>query len=220
MSTKATKTSTKTKRVSKTKEVEVMQPEPVVEEPVVPPAPAPTPVEGVVEATPVVEEEIDTLKLRFEKLIKSKTDLVVELKQEIQELRKMQKDHELALRNALKKTKKKRVVRTDMANRKPSGFASPVTVSDELYSFLSQFGVKNGDPIARTDVTRFVTTYIKDHSLQNPEHKREIIPDDALKKLFGPPVELKNPEDDKSPLIYTYLKLQKYLSPHFPKKKN
>lgn len=218
MSTKTTKTSTKTKRATKTKEVEVEQPEPVVQEVVeVPVTVQETVVETPVE-TPAEVDQSESMRNRFERLVKTKTDLITELKKEIQELRKMQKDHEHAVRDALKKSKRKKAPRDDSVPRKPSGFASPVTVSTELYTFLEQFGVKNGDPIARTDVTRHITSYIKQHELQNPEHRREIVPDAALNKLFGPPMELKDPEDEGSPKIYTYLKLQKYLSPHFPKK--
>jgi upstream activation factor subunit UAF30 len=158
------------------------------------------------------------MKVRFESIIKSKQDLITELKKEIQELRKMQKDHDTIVKEAIKKNKKKRTMKNDGTVRKPSGFASPVLVSDELYSFLEQFGVKKGDPIARTDVTRHITSYIKEKDLQNPEHRREIVPDAALKKLFGEPAELKDPNDLNSPKIFTYLKLQRYLSSHFPKK--
>ena len=158
------------------------------------------------------------MKQRFERLIKTKQDLMVDLKREVQELRKMQRDHEHLIKDASKKSKKKKVPRDPSNPRKPSGFASPVTVSDELYDFLAPLGVTKGDPIARTDVTRFITTYIKEHDLQNPEHRREIIPDAALGKLFGPAIEPKDPNDANSPLVYSYLKLQRYLSAHFPKK--
>ena len=158
------------------------------------------------------------MKQRFEKLIKSKQDLMVELKREVQELRKMQRDHEHAVKDASKKSKRKKTPRDENNPRKPSGFASPVVVSDDLYSFLAQFGVSKTEPIARTDVTRHITSYIKEHDLQNPEHRREIIPDAALLKLFGPAMEPKDPNDANSPLVYTYLKLQRYLSAHFPKK--
>jgi len=157
------------------------------------------------------------MKQRFERLIKSKQDLMLELKREVQELKKMQRDHELALKEASKRSRKKRV-RDENSTRKPSGFASPVVVSDELYSFLTNFGINKGDPIARTDVTRYVTTYIKDNDLQNHENRREIVPDAVLHKLFGPAMEHKDPNDASSPLVYTYLKLQRYLSQHFPKK--
>ena len=207
----ATKT-TRSKTTPKPKEVEV-----VVEEPVIIETPAVE--EPVVVETPVVEEttEVDSMKQRFERLIKTKQDLLIELKREVQELKKMQRDHELALKEASKRSRKKRV-RDENSTRKPSGFASPVVVSDELYSFLESFGVKKGDPIARTDVTRYVTTYIKDKDLQNPENRREIVPDTVLDRLFGPAMEHKDPNDATSPLVYTYLKLQRYLSQHFPKK--
>lgn len=205
----ATKT-TRSKATPKPKEV-------VVEEPVI----VETPVieEPVVVETAVVEEttEVDSMKQRFERLIKTKQDLLIELKREVQELKKMQRDHEHAIKEASKRSRKKRV-RDENSTRKPSGFASPVVVSDELYSFLESFGIKKGDPIARTDVTRYVTTYIKDKDLQNPENRREIVPDTVLDRLFGPAMEHKDPNDATSPLVYTYLKLQRYLSQHFPKK--
>jgi len=224
MSKVATKTTKTTKKTSKSvtpaiePEVPVSVPEPVVTpivEPIVEPVvePVVTPV-----VTPVEQTITESLKQRFEKLIKSKQDLINELKREIQELRKMQRDLENAVKYASKKTKRKKTPRDDSNPRKPSGFASPVIVSDDLYAFLAQFGVKSSDPIARTDVTRHITSYIKEHDLQNPEHRREIVPDAALKKLFGPAMEPKDPNNANSPLVYTYLKLQRYLSAHFPKK--
>lgn len=211
------KTASKTTRTKATpKPKEVVIEEPVVETPVVETPVAETP---VAESSPLVEEssEVDSMKQRFERLIKAKQDLMNDLKREVQELKKMQRDHEHALKEASKRSRKKRV-RDENSTRKPSGFASPVVVSDELYSFLERFGVKKGDPIARTDVTRYVTTYIKDNDLQNHENRREILPDAILQKLFGPAMEPKDPNDAKSPLVYTYLKLQRYLSQHFPKK--
>lgn len=217
--TTSTKTATKTTRAKAT---------PKVKETPVEPVSVPTVTETVTVTEPVTEPvtvtetvavvETDSMKQRFERLIKSKQDFMNDLKREIQELRKMQRDHEHEVKDASKKSKRKKAQRDDANPRKPSGFASPVVVSDDLYSFLSQFGVKNTDPIARTDVTRYITSYIKDKDLQNPEHRREIMPDAALKKLFGPAIEPKDPNDPKSPLVYTYLKLQRYLSPHFPKK--
>ena len=221
-------TTTKTTAVPKTKTTKavkakatpvVKEPTPVVEAPVpVVEAPVATEVVVATEAPVATEVAVDTMKMRFEALIKSKQDYMNDIKREIQELRKMQRDHEHAIKDASKRSKKKKAPRDDSKPRKPSGFASPVVVSDHLYKFLEQFGVKKTDPIARTDVTRYITTYIKDHDLQNPEHRREIIPDASLKELFGPAMEPKDPNDANSPLVYTYLKLQKYLSAHFPKK--
>lgn len=208
----------KVKKTTRTKTAVVEAPVPA---PV--PVPEPTPAPTVVTTTTATEQnetQTTSLRMRFDALIKSRQDLMNDLKREIQELRKMQRDHEHAVRDASKRSKKKKVPRDDSNPRKPSGFASPVVVSDELYAFLEQFGVKKSDPIARTDVTRYITSYIKDKDLQNPEHRREIIPDAALSTLFGPAMEPKDPNDANSPLVYTYLKLQKYLSSHFPKKKS
>lgn len=210
-STKTTKTTKKVVKSSPVVEPEVVEQQ-VVEQP-------------VQQETPVVQETADvsaevpveTIRSRVERLIKSKQDLISDLKREIVELKRLQRDHELAVKDASKKGKKKRVQRDDATPRKPSGFASPVVVSDQLYSFLSKFGVNKGDPVARTDVTRYITTYIREQNLQNPEHRREIVPDADLKEIFGEPMEHKDPNDTTSPKVFTYLKLQKYLSPHFPK---
>ena len=210
------KVTTESKTVEATAPVTVPVTVPVTAAPVTDVTVTEVPVSTEVTAT---DAQTTSLRMRFDTLIKSKQDLMNDIKREIQELRKMQRDHEHAVKDASKRSKKKKVVRDESNPRKPSGFASPVVVSDELYKFLEQYGVKHSDPIARTDVTRYITTYIKDKDLQNPEHRREIIPDVLLKTLFGPAMEPKDPNDANSPLVYTYLKLQKYLSAHFPKKK-
>lgn len=227
MSTKTTKNNTTTKKIAvkeaavkeAVKEtVKIVQKAVETSVPVPTPTPTSTPTtETPVSEVPVVDEPVVSIKQRLESLIKARQDQLNEIKKEIVELKKLQKDHEVEVKNA-SKNKKKRKVSEDGVVRKPSGFASPVVVSDTLYDFLAQFGVKKGDPIARTDVTRYITTYISEKNLQNPEFRREIIPDNTLKALFGEPIELKNKNDKNSPLVYTYLQLQKYLSPHFPKK--
>lgn len=189
--------------------------------PEVVPEPAPAPAPETVETVEVAEEvasEVSTMRQRFEALIKARQDQMAELKREIQELRKMQRDHEHAIKDASKKSKKRKAPRDDANPRKPSGFASPVVVSDELYSFLEKYNITKGDPIARTEVTKHITGYIRDHDLQNPENRREIVPDAALKKIFGEPMQNRDPLDPSSPKVFTYLKLQTYLSAHFPKK--
>lgn len=213
--TKMSKLTTSTKTTKAPKAKATPKAEPVAE-----PAPAPEPVVEAAAAEPVEETstEASSMRQRFEALIKARQDQMTELKREVQELRKMQRDHEHAIKDASKKSKKKKVPRDDSNPRKPSGFASPVVVSDELYSFLESYGIKKGDPIARTEVTKHITGYIRDHNLQNPENRREIVPDAALKKIFGEPMQHRVPDDTSSPKVFTYLKLQTYLSAHFPKK--
>jgi chromatin remodeling complex protein RSC6 len=218
--TKATKTVSKTAKTTKprtTKKEEVVKQEEEPQEVSTPVVEVTVPVTTELATTEAIVVEV-TMKERFDELIKSRQELMNNLKKEIQELRKMQRDYEHAIKDAAKRSKKKKAPRDENNPRKPSGFASPVIVSDELYKFLEQYGVKKTDPVARTDVTRYITTYIKEKDLQNPEHRREIMPDATLKKLFGPAMEPKDPNDANSPLVYTYLKLQRYLSSHFPKK--
>ena len=61
--------------------------------------------------------------------------------------------------------------------------------------------------MARTEVTKYVTQYIKEQELQDPQNKRHIKPDKKLSKLLG-----SSDEDD-----VTYFNLQKYMKHHFPK---
>ena len=88
--------------------------------------------------------------------------------------------------------------------RAPSGFVKPTAISKELAKFL---GVEDNTMIARTDVTKMITAYVKEHKLQAPTNGRQILPD---KKLMG----LLN---CKSSDEVTYFNLQKYMKPHFIK---
>jgi chromatin remodeling complex protein RSC6 len=88
--------------------------------------------------------------------------------------------------------------------RAPSGFVKPTAISKELAKFL---GVEDNTMIARTDVTKMITAYVKENKLQAPSNGRQIIPD---KKLMG----LLN---CKSSDEVTYFNLQKYMKPHFIK---
>ena len=100
--------------------------------------------------------------------------------------------------------KKKKPRKVSAASRKPSGFAKPSLISDELCEFL---GKERGTQMARTEVTKFLTGYIKEHDLQDPTNRRHILPDDALKSLLK--------VDDKDEV--TYFNLQKFMKGHYHK---
>ena len=89
-------------------------------------------------------------------------------------------------------------------NRQPSGFVKPTLISTELASFL---GRPEGTEMARTEVTREINKYIREHDLQDKENGRKINADKALSSL------LKLGDADE----LTYFNLQKYMSPHFAK---
>ena len=94
--------------------------------------------------------------------------------------------------------------RNSKKTRGLNGFAKPSKISPELCSFLN---VPNGSEMARTEVTKHLTSYIKEHNLQDQANKRRIVPNAALKKL------LNLSADDE----VTYFNLQKYMKVHFPK---
>lgn len=117
------------------------------------------------------------------------------------ELRLIEKKTTKELKIAQKLTNKKKRKGT----RAPSGFVKPAPISNELADFL---GLNHGSEMARTDVTREINKYIREHSLQDSNNGRKINPDTKLSTLLNvtPEIEL------------TYFNLQKYMGPHFPKK--
>lgn len=176
-----------------------------------PPVPAkdPVPTKDPVPAKDPVPTPAHTkaedIESRYTSLLASISCLVSTAKGIQGEVRRIQKDTKKALKDAEKKSRgKKGVVDPNKPKRAPSGFAKPAPISEELCKFL---GVDNGTELARTDVTKQVTKYIKDHSLQNPSNKRHILPNETLKKL------LKIGEGQE----VTYFNLQTYMKVHFPK---
>ena len=99
----------------------------------------------------------------------------------------------------IEKVQKKR----QNAKNSPSGFAKPNKISDELCDFI---GEPHGTEKSRTDITRYINAYIKEHNLNKPENKRFILPDDKLRKILN--------VNDKEEI--NYFILQKLISHHFP----
>lgn len=60
-----------------------------------------------------------------------------------------------------------------------SAFAKPLTPSPALAEVIGK------GPMPRTEVVKQLWVYIKEHNLQNPANKRNILADDKLKLVFG-----------------------------------
>jgi|TARA_B110000971_G_scaffold103750_1_gene106701 chromatin remodeling complex protein RSC6 len=121
---------------------------------------------------------------------------ITSLQQQIKKLEcEVKKDLEKNYKEIEKKKKKK-------SERKPSGFAKPSKITEDLALFMNK---DKDELVARTDVTKFIIEYIKKHDLQNKDDRRKIEPDDILKKLLNVDSEL------------NYFNLQKYMNVHFPK---
>ena len=145
------------------------------------------------EAAPVSSEFAD-----FMTKLQQLGNLVNSLKSEFRTLEKKANKDLKSITKANAKRKRKNV------NRAPSGFVKPTLISAELASFL---GKTAGTEMARTEVTREINAYIREHQLQDKSNGRIINADTKLSSL------LKIPTGEE----LTYFNLQRYMSPHFTK---
>jgi chromatin remodeling complex protein RSC6 len=117
------------------------------------------------------------------------------------QIRALEKQSLRELKAALKQCRKGK---RKASNRKPSGFVKPTEISSQLATFL---GKPIGTAMARTEVTKEINAYIREHKLQDPENGRHILPNTPLKKLLN----LAKTDE------LTYFNLQRFMSPHFAK---
>lgn len=143
--------------------------------------------------TPLTEQSVEFLT-KLQQL----SNMISTLKSEY---RTLEKKWSREVKNAQKLSIKRK---RKSGNRAPSGFVKPTKISDELASFL---GKEKGTEMARTEVTRDINKYIRNHNLQDKENGRKINPDSKLAAL------LKLKKSDE----LTYFNLQRYMSPHFAK---
>ncbi len=160
----------------------------VAEVPVVPVVPV------VTDETPVTTE--DPMKNLQDKIV-----AVTALFKEVQVgLKGVARDYD-KLKKIVEKIQKKR----ENARKSPSGFAKPNKISNELCDFI---GVPHGTEKSRTDITRYINSYVKEHNLNKPTNRRVILPDAKLKAIL-------NVKDDEE---VTFFILQRLISHHFPPK--
>jgi upstream activation factor subunit UAF30 len=65
------------------------------------------------------------------------------------------------------------------AKNKNSAFMKPMQPSEHLAKIVGT------EPLPRSEVTKKIWAHIKEHKLQNPQNKREILADDQLQVIFG-----------------------------------
>lgn len=66
-----------------------------------------------------------------------------------------------------------------MATKPNSAFMKPLNVSADLAAVVGK------GPLPRSEVVKKLWVYIKSKNLQDPAKKRNIVADEALKKVFG-----------------------------------
>ncbi|WP_108624474.1 SWIB/MDM2 domain-containing protein [Candidatus Similichlamydia epinepheli] len=64
-------------------------------------------------------------------------------------------------------------------SKRHKALMEPVIVSDELAA------VVGSGPLPRSEITKRLWAYIKKKSLQDPQNKKRITPDDLLSVIFG-----------------------------------
>ena len=138
------------------------------------------------------------LTTRVREATKSVADAIKATKREAREIKKKKK------KNPADMTPEER--KTWEARRANNAFLVQRPLTDELCHFM---GLKSGEKRSQTEVTKFISNYVKEHSCFDPSFKRRIVPNSALAKLLR--------VSDKDEV--TYLNLQSFLKVHFVKPK-
>jgi chromatin remodeling complex protein RSC6 len=174
------------------------------------PAVAATPVAAAVTATPVAAEATAAAvpeEVRLEAEAKSITARLLAVRETVSELiseaKRLEKKAAKVQKLADKRRRRKAPVEGEEGKpARVSIFQVPTDISPDLCAFM---GRPAGSQESRSNVTKFITTYVKEKNLKN---KHDITADAALLKL------LKLNKEDK----LTYFNLQKYLNVHYLKK--
>lgn len=121
-------------------------------------------------------------------------------------LRKVNRQVNMIEKQTFRLVKNKKSVRK---NKVVSGFQKPTRISKDLAKFT---GWNENDLHSRVEVTKFICDYIKTNNLQNPQDRRQIVPDAKLQKLLG-----YNPKKETEPLRYYSIQFHLNKMKHFPK---
>ena len=174
------------------------------------PAVAATPVAAAVTATPVAAEATAAAvpeEVRLEAEAKSITARLLAVRETVSELiseaKRLEKKAAKVQKLADKRRRRKAPVEGEEGKpARVSIFQVPTDISPDLCAFM---GRPAGSQESRSNVTKFITTYVKEKNLKN---KHDITADAALLKL------LNLTKEDK----LTYFNLQKFLNVHYLKK--
>lgn len=149
--------------------------------------------------------DLEVQSCNYESVVKKLNSVLADVRAALSDVKTLQKQHAKDMKAVLKTSGKRKSKTDGNKNPKaPSGFVKPTLITDELAKFL---GKPAGTEMARTEVTREINTYIREHKLQDKENGRKILADNALSTL------LRLGKNDE----LTYFNLQKYMSCHFAK---
>jgi chromatin remodeling complex protein RSC6 len=198
--TTTTSTPSKQRKARSVADVPPAAPAPQTPEVTIPDVPTTTAVDVAAVAVPPPADAV--VHEKFEALNQKVADLSNNLKDLQSYLKAVQKELVKLAKTFSKRTRTRSV--NPNAKKTPSGFAKPTKLSDALCDFLA---VPKGTELARTDVTRRLNLYIKEHNLQDAKDKRKIHPDAKLQKVLNT-----KPEDN-----LTFFNLQSFIKHNFVK---
>ena len=161
-------------------------------------------------ASPVAQSADAILVSLTEKLKALSTEFTVKVREAVKATQEAAKQAKREQRDSKKKKRKNPEDMTPEekkaweARRANNAFLVQRPLSPELCTFM---GVAAGTKRSQTEVTKFISNYVKTHNCFDPNFKRRIVPNAALAKLLR--------VDDKTEV--TYLNLQTYLKVHFVK---
>ena len=161
------------------------------------------------------ETQVEELEQdKYKDLMVKIDEMAKQLKGLANYVKDLRKENLQLVKELAKQEKKKAKKNAERAKKGPSGFARPTRITPVLAKFL---GIPSEEKIARTEVTKKITNYVKEHNLQQPDNKRIILlkgkHGKALAKVLSPVVDPVSGE--KTDL--TFFNLQRYLKHHFIK---
>jgi chromatin remodeling complex protein RSC6 len=145
-----------------------------------------------------------------EKLKALGTEFTTKVREAVKQVQEAAKQSKKEQRDSKKKKRKDPATMTPEeraaweTRRANNAFLVQRPLTDELSSFM---GLAAGSKRSQTEVTKFISTYVKAHGCFDPTFKRRILPNAALAKLLR--------VSDKDEV--TYLNLQSFLKVHFIK---
>jgi chromatin remodeling complex protein RSC6 len=141
-----------------------------------------------------------------EKLKALGTEFTTKVREAVKQVQEAAKQSKKEARDSKKKKRKMTPEERAAweARRANNAFLVQRPLTDELSAFM---GLSAGSKRSQTEVTKFISTYVKTHGCFDPTFKRRILPNAALAKLLR--------VSDKDEV--TYLNLQSFLKVHFIK---